>query len=119
MTRQERKIVRFREGSEAMNADERKAVEVALTAALMLRQDSAKMVKLITDIPAARGRAVARRESDRRTDANRRILVGARVPRELYERVRKCAGFLGVSLYRFVVVALETKCRSVENITDW
>lgn len=56
------------------------------------------------------GRVESKRESDRRTDARRRRTVGARVPVALYERVSACAQERGVSLYRFVVDALERAC---------
>lgn len=58
-------------------------------------------------LAAARRRASSRAESDARTDHARRILVGARLPRETAERYRECAAAHGLSLYRFVSGALE------------
>lgn len=56
---------------------------------------------------AAAGRCMAKRESDRHTDYKRRVLVGARVPRAFAERCRTAAETEGISLYAWVVRALE------------
>ena len=58
-------------------------------------------------LAAARQRASSRSESDAKTDHARRILVGARLPRQTAERYRECAAAHGLSLYRFVANALE------------
>lgn len=55
----------------------------------------------------ARRRTAQRQESDAATDQGRRLLVGARVPRPLAEKYRACAKARGISLYRFVCLALE------------
>ena len=47
------------------------------------------------------------RARERRTDARRRCLVGARVPRAFYERCKREASLQGLSLYAWVVEALE------------
>lgn len=60
----------------------------------------------------ARGRAEGKRVSDRRTDGRRRVLVGARVRRELAERVKAAAEKRGISVYRFVVDILEAACEN-------
>ena len=55
----------------------------------------------------ARRRTAQRQESDAETDKGRRLLVGARLPRPLAEKYRACAKARGISLYRFVCLALE------------
>lgn len=47
------------------------------------------------------------RARERRSDGRRRCLVGARVPRAFYERCKREAALRGVSLYAWVVAALE------------
>lgn len=110
------KLERFKRGITAMGADERAALHKALEAAVHLQSpvERAELVGLITDIGAAKGRAMARRESDRRTDRQRRRLVGARVPKLEAERCRRCAELEGVSLYRFMVEAIEAACVRAE-----
>ena len=61
----------------------------------------------LSRLAAARRRTQQRADSDAVTDLGRRLLVGARVPRELAERYRECATEHGLSLYRFVCNALE------------
>lgn len=58
-------------------------------------------------LAAARRRTLQRADSDAATDLSRRLLIGARLPRELAERYRDCATEHGLSLYRFVCNALE------------
>lgn len=108
MTDFERKLARYKRGLEAMSAEEREAVAVALEGAL--RPAGKDWMGLVTNIVAARGRAMARRDSDKRTDAKRRVLVGAHVPRGLAERVRAAAAAKGVSQYRFLVDGIERMC---------
>lgn len=67
--------------------------------------------ELVTALVLARRRTGQRRDSDRETDADRRILVGARLPRATGEQLRKCAQDHGMSLYRFVCQALEREYR--------
>lgn len=116
MDRNERKLGRFRVGVDHMSASERAAMEAALKAATALesRQDRRRMVSVISDIGAARGRAEQKRESDARTDARRRKLIGARLPRAQAERCKRCADAQGLSLYRFVCNALERECNQME-----
>ena len=103
-----------------MSADEREALEVALHTAVALQDpiEREALIDCITDIGAAKGRALARRKSDSRTDFRRRSLVGARMAREQVERCQKCAAMEGKSLYRFVVGALEAACEGVERVFD-
>ncbi|MFR8331746.1 MAG: hypothetical protein ACLU9S_04775 [Oscillospiraceae bacterium] len=78
------KLARFEDGVKAMSAHEREALRRAMQAA----QEDPAMLSRITAIAAARGEAVRKRASDRRTDAARRTLVGARVPQEAAARCR-------------------------------
>lgn len=59
----------------------------------------------------ARRRAYLKACSDAETDIERRLLVGARLPKETAERYRKCACEHGLSLYRFTCDALEREYR--------
>lgn len=114
------KLERFKRGIAAMTCDERAALEVALHAAVALQDplEREELIDCITDIGAARGRAVSRRASDAATDFRRRSLVGARMAREQVERCQRCAQAEGVSLYRFVVSALEAACQRIEQAFD-
>ena len=67
--------------------------------------------QLVTALVLARRRGGQRRDSDRETDMNRRILMGARLPRATGEQLRQCARDHGMSLYRFVCQALEREYR--------
>lgn len=116
---QEAKYRRFRLGVREMGADERAAMKAALEGARSLKpQEVERMFELIVAIAAARGRGAQRRTSDRRTDARRRTLVGARLPREQAERCRAAADKLGVSLYRFALEALEAGCQRAEGLAS-
>lgn len=121
MTRQEAKLGRFTVGTSAMSADEREAIKAAMRQAVTLRSkgESRRMTALITEIGAQRGRALQRRQSDVRTDKMRRKLVGARLPVEQAKRCKDCAASLGVSLYGFVLEALEDACKRVEAVPGW
>lgn len=104
---------RFEQGVRAMSPQERDAMKAALKAIDALPPNCREMMlDRVTEIAAARGRAQARRTSDRITDLRRRTLVGARVPRALKEQCRAQAQARGVSLYRFVLDALEQACHN-------
>lgn len=108
MDREQSKMRLFQAGIEAMSADERAALKAAMEQA---REDEDwEMLELIVGIASALGRSLARRDSDKRTDAKRRVLVGAHVPRGLAERVKAAAAAKGVSQYRFLVDGIERMC---------
>lgn len=90
------------EGFKLFSAEER---EVLLDALAQGQRE------LVTALVLARRRTGQRRDSDRETDADRRILVGARLPRATGEQLRKCAQDHGMSLYRFVCQAMEREYR--------
>ena len=60
----------------------------------------------LCDVLAARRRTEQRRKSDRRTDPQRRRLVGARVSRAVAERCKYAAESCGLSLNQWVTRAL-------------
>lgn len=96
----------LRRGWEDFSTLERKAMRAAILE---------PSVEKVLAILAARGRHLRKREKDREGDGRRRILVGARVSREEAERVRRCAREKGVSVYRFVVEAIEQMCDNWER----
>lgn len=118
MTREERKLERFKRGAEAMGKEERLALRKAMRAAIELtrEEERSRMLRLLTNLGAAGGRDMDKAESDARTDAARRCLVGPRLSREEAQRCRRCAEGLGVSLYRFAADALERECERVERM---
>ena len=120
MTQEERKLERFKRGMEEMRTEERLAMKQAIRAAFGLSEkaEQERMLRFLTNIGAARGRDLDRAESDARTDAARRCLVGPRLSREEAQRCRRCAEGLGVSLYRFAANALERECERVERMLD-
>jgi len=81
----------------------------AVERAVLLAALEAGQVKpgLLVRLAAARRRTCQRADSDAVTDQARRILVGARLPRETAEKYRACASEHGLSLYRFICNALE------------
>lgn len=82
------------------SADERAVILGALEA-------GSAPVAFLERLAQARRRTCARAVSDEETDARRRLLVGARIPRETAEVYRRCAREHEISLYRFVCNALE------------
>lgn len=71
------------------------------------RLTQGEVAELIETLILAGSRAVGKRLSDRRTDKNRRTLIGARVPRDLADQCKAEAERRGMSVYRWVVWALE------------
>lgn len=67
--------------------------------------------ELVSALVLARRRTQQRRDSDAGTDVERRLLVGARLPRQTAERYRACARAHGLSLYSFACSALEREYR--------
>lgn len=75
----------------------------------------AAALEAASNIILAHARTEDRRESDRRTDGRRRVLVGARVPRAAADRYRAAAQAEGLSLYAWVVAALEAAAAQDEE----
>ena len=101
-----------------MSADEKRAMVAALECLRRLKGPVRQMEECLADIGLAMQRTHRRRASDAKTDGARRKLVGARLRIEDAERCARCAGFLGVSLYRFVVDALENACERVSRMME-
>ena len=99
MTEQQKKDVE--EGFSRFSAEEREVLRRAMEQIAAQGLDRDGQYAMVLDLILARRRAGQRYDS--RTDRARRILVGARVPRELAGQVRCCAKARGVSVYRFVV----------------
>lgn len=100
---------------EQLPAEERRAAKRAL-----LRLDGrgpvskSRAIEAAGDIIRAAARGHAKRASDRETDRRRRVLVGARVPRELAQRYQAAAAAQGVSLYAWAVAALTRAAQDTE-----
>lgn len=111
----ERKLKRAQRSIPYLSADEEIAMVAALKCLGRLKGPVCEMEERLADISLAIQRTRKRRASDARTDGARRKLVGARLPLEDAERCRKCAELEGVSLYRFVVRALQVACETAET----
>lgn len=102
------KVERVLEALERRSAPERRRISRAL---LSVRGKGTAVEALTLDVAGeiilAGDRTLRKRASDQRTDAARRVLVGARVPVAFAEECSRRAQEKGVSLYRFVVDALE------------
>ena len=120
MDQETARIDRFCQGMKVMSPQEQEALRNALKSIRLLPPNCQEiMLDRITEIAQARGRAERKRKSNRITDFQRRTLVGARVPRALKEQCRalkeQCraqAQARGISLYRFVLDALEQACHN-------
>lgn len=66
-----------------------------------------EILELVEGILAAGEDTRRARIRERRSDSRRRCLVGARVPRDFYERCKREASLRGLSMYAWVVEALE------------
>ena len=102
-------VHRLKRDMDRISAAERAAILSALRQSTRIRRAATRgrMMDCLREIARASARTAGRRASDRRTDRDRRVLVGARVPREMAERCRAAARERGISLYRFVIMALE------------
>lgn len=114
----ERKLNRAILSVGRMSADEKRALIAALECLKELRGPVRKMEECLCDIGIAMQRTQRRRESDARTDKARRVTVGARVRAEDAQRYRECAEYLGLSMYRFVVNALDAECVRTERLME-
>lgn len=109
------KLKKFERDIVKLSAIEKRAVKRSLEKAMQIRNRKASetMTEGIADIVAASARNAAKRKSDKQTDADRRILIGARVRREDADRYRTACGVSRRSMYRFVVDALEAEYAAV------
>lgn len=67
--------------------------------------------RAVAETVLAGDRTLRKREQDAASDGRRRKLVGARVPLDLYCKCKAAADIRGISLYAWVVEALEEKER--------
>lgn len=103
-----RELMAVSRALDRLPVDQRKAALRALRqvtgkAPLVLR---VRAFEAIGDLIRAQARTNDRRKSDAKTDATRRTLVGARVPRADADRYRAAAAAEELSLYAWTVAAL-------------
>ena len=103
-----RELMAVSRALDRLPVDQRKAAlrafrQVTGKAPLVLR---VRAFEAIGDLIRAQARTNDRRKSDAKTDATRRTLVGARVPRADADRYRAAAAAEGLSLYAWTVAAL-------------
>lgn len=103
-----RELMAVSRALDRLPVDQRKAALRALRqvtgkAPLVLR---VRAFEAIGDLIRAQARTNDRRKSDAQTDATRRTLVGARVPRADADRYRAAAAAEGLSVYAWTVAAL-------------
>ena len=93
---------------EKLSGQEREALRNALREAQTITGTARRnrMTDALLNMVEATARATGKRQSDRMTDSARRMLVGARIPRQMAEDCRQAAQASGRSLYRFVLDAL-------------
>lgn len=113
-------LIRFERDVPRLSAQERQAIRELLqrAEAISNKRDRDAMTVRISLLANACARTNTRRDSDRRTDFDRRTLVGARVKRDQAERYREAAQASGRSLYRFVADALEAEANRVNGTQD-
>ena len=113
-------LIRFERDVPRLSAQERQAIRELLqrAEAITNKRDRDAMTVRISLLANACARTNTRRDSDRRTDFDRRTLVGARVKRDQAERYREAAQASGRSLYRFVADALEAEANRVNGTQD-
>lgn len=86
---------------------ERRAADNAIALIQRRRPSTNTALSAIGMVIRASARGHGKRPQDRANDAARRVLVGARIPRETAEMYRADADRLGISLYRWVCDALQ------------
>lgn len=87
----------------------------ALTNIASLGDDKVK--RAVANYAYLRAKRAGKRKQDQPLDHNRRILVGARLPREQAWLIARAASIQGVSLYRFCMDALTTKAREITEFS--
>ena len=109
-------IIGYPETLRALPAAERRAIQQALDTAANITNPAERqaLLQAITGVVAARRREQMQAASNRRTERARRHLIGAHVPLALYQRCTQAAEDEGVSMYRWVMSALECACDRAE-----
>ena len=105
------KIAKIQRDKAKLSPLEREALSkiVAALKAVPDTRTQEAIAEAVAGFIAAAARTHSKQASDRRTDAKRRILTGARLKREDAERYREAACASGRSLYAFVTDALEAE----------
>ena len=80
-----------------------------------MRERGENLMQLLSEEGAS---AYHKRKADARYEARRRRLVGAQVPVELADQVRKAAQMEGVSVYAFVVSAVQRECHRLRYLLE-
>lgn len=109
-----RKIEAMQRGLQAMTPGERKAVAAAIRATTAAGLGPWP----VSNIVIARGRAARKKQTDKRGDAKRRVLVGARLPRCIADRCSAAAAAADQSLYAWTRSAILAALDAAEN-TDY
>lgn len=115
------KVEEFRglEGYMKLCGMERMALEGAISAAEELPEPYREtMLEALDAIGKVSLRLAQKRKSDARYEARRRRLVGAQMPVELADKVRKLAKIEGVSMYALVIDLVERECRRLEFLLE-
>lgn len=103
------KYNRILQAIDQLPAEERRAAKRGLLRLSRGRGNisASRAIAAIGDVITAAARGHGKRASDRETDRRRRVLVGARIPRERATRYQEAAAAQGLSLYAWVVAALD------------
>lgn len=104
-------------GRRRMTADEQQAFDAAVKIIERLPSfvcERRLALEAMEVLAASKQRAYARHCSDRQTDRKRRKLIGAKLPIEVAEEIELLAELQGISVYRFVVDALEAARKKVK-----
>ena len=109
-----RKIEAMQRGLQAMTPGERKAVAAAIRATATAGLGPWP----VSNIVIARGRAARKKQTDKRGDAKRRVLIGARLPRSIADRCSAAAAAADQSLYAWTRSAILDALDAAEN-TDY
>lgn len=107
-------IAKFTRNVQNMTKSEREAA-VALFREIQVPGAKRSLQEAAVNLVDTFLRDKRKRHSNRRTDAERRVTVGARVRRTDAERYRNAAQASGRSVYRFAVDALDAECERAEE----
>lgn len=108
------KYNRILQAIDQLPAEERRAAKRGLLRLSRGRGNisASRAIGAIGDVITAAARGHGKRASNKETDRRRRVLVGARVPRERAAKYQEAAAVQGLSLYAWVVAALDRAAAS-------
>ncbi|MBM6925783.1 hypothetical protein [Pseudoflavonifractor phocaeensis] len=99
---------------------EREAMAQALEAARSLPEpERARIMEALEKVAQAGARAARRRHTNADYEGRRRRLVGAQMPIGMADRVRRCAQAQGLSVYAFVMEAVEAACNETDVLLNF